>query len=258
MSAAMLSRRDVFLRGALVAFSFGFVACSRQQPEPQKTQATPPSWPRRSTHEGVDFIELFPSNADESSPILVAIHGRGDRPENWIDTWREFPAPVRVVLPRAFDPFGDGYTWFPLRSTMSDEDFGKAVGDAEARLWNAVSKLTGGKRVLVTGFSQGGILSYAFAARHPTDVIHAFPVAGALPKPLLPTNGAHSAPITAFHGTADKMIPFAWGRESIDALVAGGSPAELHEYPGSRTRSPPKSAATSGRRFGKRSEPPGP
>lgn len=182
--------------------------------------------------EGVEFIELFPSNADESSPILVAIHGRGDRPENWIDSWREFPVPVRVVLPRAFDPFGDGFTWFPLRNGMSDENFGKAVGDAEARLWRAVSALTGGKRILVTGFSQGGILSYAFAARHPNDVIHAFPVAGALPKPLLPVAGAQSAPITAFHGTADTVIPFAWGRESIEGLVAGGSPAELHEYQG--------------------------
>jgi phospholipase/carboxylesterase len=230
MNAAMLSRRDVLVRGALAALSFGFVGCSRQQQ--QEPQKTPPSWPRRSTHEGVEFIELFPSNADESSPVLVAIHGRGDRPENWVDTWREFPAPVRVVLPRAFDPFGDGFTWFPLRSGMSDEDFGKAVGEAEARLWKAVSQLTGAKRILVTGFSQGGILSYAFAARHAKEVIHAFPVAGALPKPLLPSNGAHAAPITAFHGTADKMIPFAWGRESIDALVAGGSAAELREYPG--------------------------
>src|SRR4051812_15394743 len=49
-------------------------------------------WPRKSAHRGIEFIELFPNNADESAPLVIAIHGRGDRPEHWVDTWRTFPA----------------------------------------------------------------------------------------------------------------------------------------------------------------------
>ena len=52
------------------------------------------------------MIELFPQDADESSPLVVAIHGMGDRPDRWVDDWRRFPARVQIALPRAFDPHG--------------------------------------------------------------------------------------------------------------------------------------------------------
>jgi phospholipase/carboxylesterase len=219
----MLSRRELLVSlSAVLAAS-----CSRSK--------APIPWPRRTVHEGVPFIELFPHDADESSPIVVAIHGRGDHPERWIETWRGFPTAARIALPRAPEPLGDGFTWFDFRGGMTDEQFGAAVGAAEERLWRGVSKLAAsGRRLVVTGFSQGGILSFAMAARHPDAIARAFPVAGSCPGPLLPKEGARAAPVSAFHGTEDDVLQVRWAREAVRAFQESGNVAALREYPGVR------------------------
>ena len=180
---------------------------------------------------GVFVIELFKNGADERAPIIVAIHGRGDRPENWIPSWDEFPAPARIVLPAGHDALGDGRSWFDFNEGMTDEQFGAAVEASEAKLWPAVRTLAGTRKVLVTGFSQGGILSYALASRHPDVVAKSFPVSGSCPGPLIPKSKAHAAPIVAFHGTEDDVVAIKWDRASVAAFVAEGNEATLREYP---------------------------
>ncbi len=178
------------------------------------------------------MIELFPNGALESSPLVVAIHGMGDRPDRWVDDWRRFPAKVQIALPRAFDRWGDGWSWFRFEEGMTDEQFGARVAAAEERLWRGLAKLAAGRKMIVTGFSQGGILSFAIAARHPDAVIRAFPVAGSCPGPLLPRDKARAAPILAFHGTSDKVLDVKWGREAVSAFRAQGNEAEIKEYEG--------------------------
>lgn len=218
----MLSRREFLLATTACA------ACSRSSPPPL-------SWPRTTTHEGVSFIELFPRDADESSPIVVAVHGRGDRPDRWVDTWRTFPAAARIALPCAPTPLGDGFSWFTFRDGMTDEQFGAEVGAAEEKLWRGIAKLASGKqKLVVTGFSQGGILSFAMASRHPDAIARAFPVAGSCPGPLLPKDKARTAPISAFHGTEDDVLAIRWAREAVHAFQEQGDQAELREYPGVR------------------------
>lgn len=222
----MLSRRELLLATAACA------ACSRSS-KPAIT------WPRTTTHEGVSFIELFPHDADESSPIVVAVHGRGDRPDHWVDTWRQFPAAARIALPRAPTPLGDGFSWFTFRDGMTDEQFGAEVGAAEEKLWRGIAKLAAGKqKLVVTGFSQGGILSFAMASRHPDAIARAFPVAGSCPGPLLPKDKARAAPISAFHGTDDDVLAIRWAREAVHAFQEQGDEAVLREYPGVRHAMP--------------------
>jgi len=219
----MLSRRDVLVTGLAAALGASLPACARS-----KT----PAWPRRTKYEGVDFIELFPGETDETAPLVVAIHGMGDKPDNWIESWRTFPAKAQIVLPRAFTKYGDGWSWFEFKDGMTDAEFGAEVGGAEDKLWKAIAKLAGPRRLIVTGFSQGGILSFAMAARHSDKIAHAFPVSGSCPGPLLPKDKARAAPIVAFHGTSDNVLAFKWGQAAVDAFKAQGNEASLKAYPG--------------------------
>lgn len=207
-------------------------ACARKPEEKVAPAKQASSWPRTTTHAGVEAIELFPNDADETSPVIVAIHGLGDRPQHWVEGWRSFPRKVQIVLPRAFTPHGDGYAWFPLRDTMSEDELGTAVGAAEEKLWACLSAIAAGRRLIVTGFSQGGMLSYTLAARHADKIAHAFPVSGFCPPPLLPKNHAPTVPVLAFHGTADKVLPIQWDRDTVAAFKANGSRVELREYEG--------------------------
>jgi phospholipase/carboxylesterase len=182
--------------------------------------------------QGVDFLEIFPNGADDASPLVVAIHGMGDKPESWIDTWSQFPAKAEIALPRAFDRYGDGYSWFDFKDGMTDAEFGAAVGAVEERLWKGIADLGKKRRLVVTGFSQGGFFAFAMAARHPMEVTAAFPVGGSCPGPLLPKNKSPAAPVIAFHGTADGTLDIKWARGAVNAFVEQGDQATLREYPG--------------------------
>lgn len=207
---------------------------SAPAPAPSASAPRPRAVPEVRTVRGVTFLELFPHDADESAPTVIAMHGMGDDPSRWVSTWSRFPARARVVLPRAHDRYGDGYSWFAYRDGMSDEEFGAEVGRSEAKLWAAIEELLGDRRrVLVTGFSQGAMLSFAMASLHPERVAYAFPVAGSLPGPLHPKlDAALPAPVLAFHGDADTVLALKWGEMTVRSFRDKGGQAELRVFPG--------------------------
>jgi phospholipase/carboxylesterase len=132
-ASVMLSRRAVLSLTAYVLCPRLLSACARSKA---------PTWPRRTKYEGVDFIELFPNGADESAPLVVAVHGMGDKPDNWIESWSAFPGRAQIVLPRAFTKYGEGFSWFELRDGMSDAELGAEVGASEEKLWKGIAKLS--------------------------------------------------------------------------------------------------------------------
>ncbi len=227
-----LTRRELFTFGtAVVAFGAG---CDRATPpaaEKREAPAPPPRGVGTRVVAGVELRELFPSGGTEASPVIVAIHGRGDHPSSWVERWSRFPRAAQVVLPRAFTPFGDGFSWFELAREMSDEQVAASLGAAEAKLWPAIAMTSGTRPLFVTGFSQGGMLSFAIAARHGERVTKAFPVAGRCPASLLPTSGGKVAPVVALHGTSDPVIAFAKGQAAVDAFRKAGTEATMIPYP---------------------------
>jgi phospholipase/carboxylesterase len=187
--------------------------------------ATKPATPEPSS---LPFVEATTAGAgrDAPLPLIVALHGLGDRPENFIGLFGELPVQARVVAPHSHTPYGDGFAWFPPSSPMSDESAPAMAGAADdvARFAadTARARPTLGKPI-VTGFSQGGALSYAVAVRHPDIVAVSVPISGWLPPPLWPSEAPHDAPlIFAFHGTADSRVPLERDRAGVDALQKAG------------------------------------
>jgi len=191
---------------------------------------------------GVEYVELITGGAaaEDRLPLILAIHGLGDRPERFAALLRPLPAPARVILPRAFDPVDDGFSWFPIRARSKDIA-GLAAGIASAadRLAPFLAAIaherpTHGKPI-VTGFSQGGMLSFALALRSPQEISAAAPIGGWLPPPLWPAQGPSEQrmpPITAFHGDADNAVKIEPTRAAVQHLIGLGYPVELREYPG--------------------------
>lgn len=221
--------------------------CSKQPPAPAvggpaEAAAPPapppkPESPRTTVRAGLPMLEHFLNGADETSPVVVVIHGMGDRPDSFVAPFSTFPATVRVVFPRAPRPYGGGFSWFTFDPSMSDADFGREVGEADRVLFAALTELLGPtRRFYVMGFSQGGFLAFAAAAQHPDRVLAAFPVAGSLPGPLHPkpldAGGRPAAPVFAFHGEADAVVQLRWGQETVDSFRAKGSEATIRTYPG--------------------------
>jgi phospholipase/carboxylesterase len=179
--------------------------------------------------------------------MVVAIHGLGDRPESFAAAVGTIGVPARIILPRGLDAYEGGWSWFPFTSRGRDMDeLARGIGGAADRLAAALAELQRTRPTrglpIVTGFSQGGMLTYALAVRHPDVVGAAFPLSGMLPPPLWPTaKGAGRYPnIVAYHGDADRLVPVFAARETVARLKELGFTAELRESPGVGHTVPPE------------------
>lgn len=192
----------------------------------------------------LETIEILTGGAsgEDPLPIVVAVHGLGDNPRHFSQIFESFPEPARIVLPRGpdRDPRRQGgYSWFPI-PLMGVGRAGLVEGversrDRLAALLAGLAKEhpDAGLPVL-TGFSQGGILSFAVAVSRPELVVRVVPVAGWLPPGLVPGRDATPSrvPIRALHGGADGLLP-AGATERIVATLAGrGWNASLRVFPG--------------------------
>jgi phospholipase/carboxylesterase len=228
-----------------IALLFEAGACDYQPPAPAQ-QATASKLAEAG---GLKYLELITGGADKDAllPMIVAIHGRGDSPQGFRHLLANLPVPSRVILPRGLYPEGSGFSWFSLSALSPDKErFSAEISKAAQHIVAGLRELakdrpTRGKMVL-TGFSQGGILSFTLADSHPDLFTVAIPVAGTLPPPLHPGRIADPAdypPIVALHGDRDPALLIEPTRASIEALRKLGLRAELHEYPGIRHTIPP-------------------
>lgn len=187
------------------------------------------------------YLEFTTGGAgpDATLPMLVAIHGLGDTPENFANLVRDLPVQARVIVPRAIDDNVPGWSWFPIRARDPDvAGLSKGMMRAADVIASGVTDLltirpTKGAPI-VTGFSQGGMLSFALAAKHGAIFGEALPVSGWLPPPLWPRTSDEATtipPIFALHGTADPAVKYPPTVACVEHLRNRGANATLKTYP---------------------------
>jgi phospholipase/carboxylesterase len=229
------SATSVLRRLAAICLAIGLAAaaCAPKDRSPDKAEAAAVPAP-------LEFVEIGRAGAgDPDAPLVVAVHGLGDRPENLAELYRDISAPCRLVLPRGPIPYARGSSWFDIDIPYApDAALGERIGAAADRVAALIAHLKAKRAIrgkpVVTGFSQGGMISFAVAVRHPEAIGLAVPIAGALPEAALPAGpmaGAKPA-VRAFHGTADDLVPIDFDRRTVAALAAAGYDASLREYAG--------------------------
>ncbi|MEM9190846.1 MAG: hypothetical protein AAGF12_16800 [Myxococcota bacterium] len=188
------------------------------------------------------FLEHIIGEAepDQALPLIVVLHGRGDAARVVGAPFVDLTHPVRVIVPQAPDPLGRGYQWLPVRvgqglvDRLSSTLFLAASRLAEFIRAIALDRPTLG-RPIVTGFSQGGLLTLTLALHHDDIVGHAFPIAAWLPPPLEPSYrrwDLRYPAIRSMHGTADAIIPLPDTREMFGRLEERGFDVSLVEFEG--------------------------
>jgi phospholipase/carboxylesterase len=184
-------------------------------------------------------LEYLAEREDEPLPMIVMVHGYGDRPESMLKLVRDCGLPARTVAPRGPmpHPSGNGFAWY--RVSFTDHGVERdtaAIGEVTERVAALLRWLRDERhpsKLVLSGFSQGGILSFTVATRHPELVDAAVPVSGVLPEGLAPGPApAHAPPIRALHGDRDTLLPVADTRAAVDRLRELGWDATLEEFPG--------------------------
>jgi phospholipase/carboxylesterase len=187
--------------------------------------------------ERLDFVERTTghANAEQPLPMLVVLHGLGDTPENFLDVFSELSTRARLIAVRAPDPWSVGTSWYPIDGSPAEKSHAiaqRAQAVAELARARTDARPTLGKPV-VTGFSQGGVLSFALAAYHADRFFAAVPIAGAMPGDLPdPQSPPPWFSVLAFHGESDRRIPFLDGKAALHRLHAAGFRATMTSFPG--------------------------
>lgn len=219
----------------------GPASTPREAPAPKLPPPSEPTYVGEGTAAGLRYIEaVYGARRDARLPMVVSLHGMGDRPRKPFD---QFAPAARFILLRAPDPYGDGFAWMPFQFGEGDDPDGamaRAILRATRMVEAAVAELrarrpTHGKPIF-TGVSQGGMLAFAMALYAPERVRVAVPLAGALPPTLWPTGrpaaSLRAPPIVALHGGADETVPIEPAARLVEHLQGLGYRARLRRFPG--------------------------
>lgn len=174
------------------------------------------------------------ARAGETLPMVVAMHGLGDNARAFLALFQGLNLRARVVSLDGVDAFGaDGRSWFPPGSADAHpEAFRASVERVVTAMREARARFPTCGAPVVTGFSQGAMMSFALATRGPTVVRAAAPFAGRLIDGWPVPEGLGAVRVVAFHGDADARIPYAAGQQAVERLRAAGARAEMKTYPG--------------------------
>lgn len=196
------------------------------------------------TAAGLRYLEIVRGDAapEEALPLIIVIHGLGDRPHRgWLQAVDIEPdLKARMIFPQAPTPYGRGFAWFEYRFRDRNEAaLADGIRAAQARVFSLIERVRATRptrgRVIVCGFSQGGMLSFALALAHPEPIQIAVPISGELPPPLWPQakfRGGWFPEIVALHGTADRVVALEADDKLVRHLEGLGYPAKLLRFEG--------------------------
>jgi len=180
---------------------------------------------------------------DGPFPTIIALHGWGASAHDLLGLAPIFDGGRSIVLcpqgPLAFQagPGQIGYGWFPLKN-------GGPTDPAEVRkgvelLQRFIDAARAAypvdpRKVVVLGFSQGGVMAYAIALGNPAAYAGLVALSSWLPDEMAESIPANSElanlQTLVIHGTRDPMISIDLAHESRAALAKLGVPASYREY----------------------------
>ena len=190
---------------------------------------------------GTTYAVYVPASYQSTTPMraIVALHGTGDSPTNFITYLWKANADAQgliIVAPKGtFFSNGQGPAW-------SNADLPRVLAalDEVQSCFNVAPK-----RTLVSGFSAGAHMAYFVGLKQAQRFAGIAIAAGSLYGGAEYLNGGASlfpaawkVPVVHFHGTQDQSVPYGFGEQSRDKLVAAGHPVQFHAFSGGHTTSP--------------------
>jgi phospholipase/carboxylesterase len=196
---------------------------------------------------------LLPAVVIDTGPTpdasVIWLHGLGDTGHGWSQAVPELALPstlaVRFLFPHAPSmpvTINQGYVmpaWYDLRAadvTTRADLAGVRASRERIEALIAAERARGvpASRIVLAGFSQGGVIALYTGLRHAERLAGIVGLStyvvdpGALASDTAPAN--RDVPILMAHGTEDPVIRYEWAEASRRALEAAGWKVEWHAY----------------------------
>ncbi|MDA8692511.1 dienelactone hydrolase family protein [Saprospiraceae bacterium] len=180
-----------------------------------------------------------PKIESEDSPLLILLHGLGSNEEDLFQLTQYLPEDYLIVCARA--PYVQAekrFEWYEM-----DFSTGQPVGnfeqaeDSRLLLKKFITQLKSlhtfdHKKIIIGGFSQGGIMSYSLGLTEPNLVHGIMVLSGRLSeeiKPMIRIDKQDAVELLIIHGTQDKVLPVKYARQAKSYLEQKKFRIEYHE-----------------------------
>jgi len=190
----------------------------------------------------LDYLVRYPKKSIENPPLMIMLHGYGSNEQDLFSFAEELPDELLIISAKAPLTLGMGsYAWYSIRfseDSANFSDISEAVISLEKidTFINEVKKefKVNTSNVFLLGFSQGTILSIAYALNHPDKVQHVVALSGYVNQQLVKDNfkenNFSNLDLFVSHGSEDQVIPVIWARKTPEFLNALGIQNSYQEY----------------------------
>jgi phospholipase/carboxylesterase len=186
---------------------------------------------------------IYEPNGDGPFPTILTLHGRG---ANAFDLLGLAPhicgGKFLLICPQGpletpIAPDTMGYAWYPM--SLGGPPDVTAILSSRQKLEDFLDECLrrypiDAKKLVVLGFSQGGVMAYSLALTNPERFAALVVLSSWLPRELeaqLSINeSVQSLPTLVQHGTQDHMIEIARARDSVERLRELHLPLTFREY----------------------------
>ena len=159
---------------------------------------------------------------DEKWPLLLFLHGAGERGNDNLDLVKKH-GPPKIVDEKKDFPFITISPQCPAGKRWNAQELAKLV-DALANTYSADPQ-----RLYVTGLSLGGFGSWNLLAEYPGKFAAAIPICGGGDPAT--AEKMKGTPIWVFHGAKDTAVPVSKSEAMVDALKKAGGNVKFTIYP---------------------------
>ncbi|MCE0464585.1 alpha/beta hydrolase [Pseudomonas uvaldensis] len=185
------------------------------------------------------------ADADEQTrdrPLVIFLHGSGSNEQDLFELREALPEHYNYLSVRAPKVMEPGhYQWFAKKGEGAYDGDTSDLKASGQLLLDFIAKArakypTDASQVFLVGFSQGAMMSYEVALRHP-DAVGGIAAMGGrvlsgLRAELTPDESRRALAVFIGHGTADPIIPYHDGTEANTFLKTLALEPEFHTYPG--------------------------
>jgi phospholipase/carboxylesterase len=179
-------------------------------------------------------VERLVIQASEGGPTVLLLHGRGSGERQLLPLLRGVDRRLGALAPRAPEPVGEGWSWFRRHGVGMPSPVSLRASSALLGEWleDALARHDLGRRIVVIGYSSGGIMAVALAAARPDLVAALAVVRGSYPVPdLLAGDGLRGMPVLALAGGRDHLLSEAVLQAGLRTYRQAGALVEVQVHP---------------------------
>lgn len=189
------------------------------------------------------YLVHQPKTKSANTPVLILMHGYGSNEADLFELKDNLPQNLLIISLRAPMPMGNNsYQWFGMEMTNGKmlgnrKDIANSVAKVKAMIPAIVKKYkTDASQIYLSGFSQGGMMSYEVGLTSPELLKGIAPLSGKIFEPLKAqvkiTPALKKLRIFIGHGDADNRVAYNFGTEANTYLKQMNLNPEFHTYNG--------------------------